>query len=331
MRLSWTWPKCNKWILGAVVLVVIVFYGISVYWSQEPDPFDVEAHAKAVSTEIGEPMSTGFVTTTTLIHMSETLLDKPGGYLSNDVMPPSVLMDNMPAWEIGVLTQIRDMSLIMRKDFSRSQSQSEEDPDLKIAQPKFYIDNESWIFPSAESEYRKGINLLANYRHRLSLQDGNQAHFYARADNLVDWLKEVQNRLGSLSQQLSASVGRSRLNTSLVVQPDAKAVNDESVEKTSWWQLDDVFYRARGSSWALLELMKAVEIDFHDVLQDKNAVVSMRQIIRELEATQQPMWSPIVLNGDGFGVLANHSLVMANYISRCNAGVIDLIELLNNG
>jgi hypothetical protein len=39
----------------------------------------------------------------------------------------------------------------------------------------------------------------------------------------------------------------------------------------------------------------------------------------------------MVLNGSGFGVLANHSLVMANYISRANAALIDLTELLSQG
>jgi hypothetical protein len=39
----------------------------------------------------------------------------------------------------------------------------------------------------------------------------------------------------------------------------------------------------------------------------------------------------MVLNGDGFGMLANHSLVMANYISRANAALIDLNDLLSQG
>jgi len=57
----------------------------------------------------------------------------------------------------------------------------------------------------------------------------------------------------------------------------------------------------------------------------------VRQIIRELEASQEPLWSPMVLNGSGFGMWANHSLVMANYISRANAAVIDLRQLLSQG
>jgi hypothetical protein len=39
----------------------------------------------------------------------------------------------------------------------------------------------------------------------------------------------------------------------------------------------------------------------------------------------------MILNGDGFGLLANHSLVMANYISRANAALIDLNDLLSQG
>ncbi|KKL68939.1 hypothetical protein LCGC14_2119940, partial [marine sediment metagenome] len=39
----------------------------------------------------------------------------------------------------------------------------------------------------------------------------------------------------------------------------------------------------------------------------------------------------IILNGNGFGFVANHSLVMANYISRANAALIELSELLAQG
>ena len=67
------------------------------------------------------------------------------------------------------------------------------------------------------------------------------------------------------------------------------------------------------------------------MLAKKNATVSVRQIIRELEAAQATLWSPMILNGSGYGVLANHSLVMANYISRANAGMIDLRQLLSQG
>lgn len=67
------------------------------------------------------------------------------------------------------------------------------------------------------------------------------------------------------------------------------------------------------------------------MLKKKNARLSLLQIIRELEATQASIWSPIILNGSGFGMTANHSLVMASYISRANTAIIDLKRLLQDG
>lgn len=56
----------------------------------------------------------------------------------------------------------------MRKDFSRSQSQSAEDGDLARAEPLFNFSNNSWILPSSESQYREGIAALNRYEARLS-------------------------------------------------------------------------------------------------------------------------------------------------------------------
>ena len=101
--------------------------------------------------------------------------------------------------------------------------------------------------------------------------------------------------------------------------------------KTPWLEIDDVFYEARGTAWALVHILRAIELDFAKVLGDKNALVSLRQIRLELEATQNTIWSPMILNGDGFGVLANHSLTMSSYISRASAATIDLRNLLEQG
>ena len=124
------------------------------------------------------------------------------------------------------------------------------------------------------------------------------------------------------------------MNTDLAGDTAAKQATETAKElevKTPWTKIDDVFYQARGSAWALVHFLRAVEVDFADVLEKKNATVSLQQIIRELEGTQETLFSPVILNGSGFGMLANHSLVMANYISRANAAIIDLRELLKSG
>jgi hypothetical protein len=321
-------------ILGALLIVFIIFYAIAVYWSSEPSRFDVVAQAKEQAAVNAEQFVTGYTTTSTLITVASTLLDKPGGYLSNDVMPPSIIMDDMPAWEYGALEMVRDLALSMRKDFSRSQSQSTEHEALKKAQPQFNISSEAWAWPSAEGEYQKGIEFLVIYRNQIANQNERESQFYARADNLRSWLKEAEKRLGSLSQRLSASVGQEKVNTDLAGNSSNKQATNAPLQqqiRTSWWEIDDVFYESRGATWALLHFLQAVEYDFADVLEKKNARVSLQQIIRELEATQETVWSPIILNGNGFGFVANHSLVMANYISRANAALIELSELLAQG
>ena len=322
-----------KSLLIGVLLIIALMLCLMVYWDTEPVSFDVlkqSQYRNQGSTEF----VTGYVTTATLIEVAETLLNKRGGYLSNDIMPPGIFMDNIPNWEFGVLTQLRDLARSMRNDFSRSQTQSVEDIDLSIADPQFNFDSDSWILPATEREYQKGIDALNHYLNRLSDPNEQDAQFFARADNFRDWLAIVEKRLGSLSQRLSASVGQARVNTDLEGDAEAKQSTvkpDLMVIKTPWLEIDDIFYEARGSCWALIHFMHAVEYDLRDVLKKKNALVSLRQIIRELEATQDIVWSPVILNGTGFGFMANHSLVMASYISSANAAVIDLRNLLEQG
>ena len=318
------WVQVGAYTLGVVVLVMI---GFAWYWSRTPDVFWVNEKTDANGTVIG------FSTTDTLIRVAQTLLDKPGGYLSNDVTPPSVFLDNIPNWELGVLQQVRDLARVIRNDYSRSQSQSREDPDVAVAEPKFFFDNDSWILPPSESEYRDAIAGFERYRDRLSGAD-EDAQFFARADNLREWLAQVEKRLGSLTRRLGDSVAKDVINTDLAGDPAAAAnttLGDQVPVRTSWFRIDDIFFEARGTSWALLHFFRAAEFDFADVLADKNAVVSVRQIIRELEASLRPVHSPLILNGGGYGLFANHSLVMANYLARANAAVINLRELLDQG
>lgn len=319
-----------KWGGATVILLLLLMIAVGIYWSGEPKLFDVD-QARARLTD--QPV-VGATSTATMITIVDVLLDKRGGYLSNDITPPSILLDNIPSWEFGALVQVRDFSRAMRESFSRSQSQSAEDEDLSFAEPRFAVDHTSWAMPFAETEYRDGQRYLKNYLNRLTDADDYDGQFFARADNLNAWLANVETRLGSLSQRLSASVGQERINTDLAGDPSAQQSTPQPREreiKTPRLEVDNVFYEARGSAWALLHLLKAVQRDFDSVLQKKNAQASLQQIIRELEMTQKPVHAPIILNGGGFGLWANHSLVMASYISRANAAIIDLRELLARG
>jgi hypothetical protein len=318
------WSKIVAWVAGVLVIIMCAI----MFWaSREPDVFWVNRSANPDNATVG------YSTVDTLVRVGEVLLNKNGGYLTNDKLPPFLFLDNIPSWELGVVNQMRDLGRVMRDDYTRSQSQSKEDPDVAEGAPKFFYDNNSWVFPTTESEYREGIAKFRDYRERL-VSGNPDTVFYARADNLREWLSQVEKRLGSLTRRLGNSVARTRINEDLAGDAAAEAAGSQpdTVDvRTSWWRTDNIFFEARGTAWALVHFFRAAEFDFAHVLQDKNAEASVRQIIRELEASLAPLRSPMVLNGSGYGLTANHSLVMANYLARANAAVINLRELLDQG
>lgn len=314
--------KGLAWSIGVgVAVVLIAFLAIAEYWGEEPDRFDVlQVAAEAGNVKNPKELPLGYAYATAMVEIADTLLNKPGGFLANDMFPPGVFEDNMPTWEYGALTALRDGTSALRNHIARAQSQSKEDADLAKAEPMFYFDHRSWQLPSSESEYVKGMEAMEHYRERLVKKD---AQFYSRADNLRQYLEILEKRLGSLSNRLSASAGDSRQMSVDQLRP--------VTTKTSWWNIDDIFFEARGYCWATIHILRAVEFDFRDILGNKTALVSLQAIIHELEDGQAPFLSPVILNGGGFGLFANYSLTLANYIARANAATIDLRNLLQQG
>ena len=333
--------KSKKWIVRIMltVLAVLIIVNLVVMWvwSREPKPFEMTAVTTPYAVA-GRPAVTGVALVSTLIRLNEGQLDKTGGYISNDVAPPGVFLDNISNFEFGVLQQLRDLASSLRNDFSRSQSQSIADKNLENAQPLLMYPNDRWLIPTTEGKYREANAEFKAYLARLVDPNQPSAQFYARADNLEAYLRLVEKQLGSLSQRLSASVTHTRHDTDLANDPNATqstpgpaASGEPLFVQTPWRKIDDNFYEARGAAYALIHILKAVEVDFKPVLDNKNAKVSVQQIIAELQQTQASIWSPMILNGGGFGFFPNHSLVMANYISRASAQIANLRALLARG
>ncbi|WP_031434051.1 DUF2333 family protein [Methylomarinum vadi] len=315
--------------LGIVLLILII---LGEWWGREPGQFNVQEEAiKRMEVTHTDQMPVGYVYANTLAHIAEVLMYKPGGYISNDVAPPGVLLDNIQNWEHGALIMLRDATTALRNHFARDQSQSAEDKDLAKAEPYFYYERNSWALPSTESEYQKGIDSLHDYMIRL--QDPNvrnPAQFYSRADNLWQYIEIVIKRLGGLSTRLAASTDQFA-GAAHGPPTDPIDIQTPTLGQTPWLEIDDVFYEARGASWALLHILKAVKHDFADILLDKRAMNTVDIMIHSMENALTPILSPVVLNGDGFGIFANYSLSMANYISRANAAALDLRDIMNRG
>ena len=101
--------KRPRWlqIAGFVVATLAVIYTLlGIFWSRTPDVFWVS------HTVDDNRVVVGYATTDTLIRVAEIMLEKPGGYLSNDRMPPGIFLDNTPNWEAGVLQQVREIGIV---------------------------------------------------------------------------------------------------------------------------------------------------------------------------------------------------------------------------
>ncbi len=311
-------------LLAFIVLGITLF----IWWgSIEPVVFDVTEEAKLHSGDANiEKLPEGYVYSSTLARIGETLLNKNGGYITNDPLF-NKLMDNTPAWEAGALLVLRDAVSSLRNYLARSQSQSKENRNLAKAEPYFYFEANSWILPQTEDEYQKGANELHAYLTNLA-NPNNKANFFARADNLGQYLMVVEKRMGDISHRLSLSAVQER---DMKIASSLENVGRKYPAKTPWLDVDNIFYEARGATWAFLHIFKAMRVDFYDTLESKGALETMDQIIDELEAAQADTWSPVVLNGGGFGIWANYSLTMANFVAHANANTIDLRELLIKG
>ncbi|HET8730242.1 MAG TPA: DUF2333 family protein [Moraxellaceae bacterium] len=290
-------------LMVALCLLLLVWLALGWYWSREPRQFPVTA----VGPVEAPP---GLVLVTVEERLARTLVDKPGGFIDNDVMPPGSMMDDMPAWERGVLGEVRDFVAALALPGRLDALASPADPDVADAVSAFNVDPGAWSLPSAESEFRRGADAL--HRHAERMEEPGGRALAMREVQLDHWLVAVQARLDGLTARLNAAQATSLRGVTV-------APGTEAVPTTPWNQVDDVFFEARGASWALLHQLKAAEIDFDALLAARHADLDLRAAIHELEATQQPVWSPVILNGAGFGVFANHSLVMANYLGRASA------------
>lgn len=283
------WPR----VLLALAAAWLV---LAFWWSRSPvapdirELPDIAGHAQVPA---------GLATATMLQACLERLLDKPGGWLSNDVMPPGAWLDNMPAFERGALGAARDLARAMRRDFGRAPEQALEDPDLQRAEPRFFFDPDRW--PGSEPEYREGIAALQGYRERLLAPSASAARFTPRADSLARWLEDVDARLDAHVRRLAAA------------SPEAEGGT------TPWTEQDDAFFEARGYAWCLRAELTAIGIDFQGALGVARAQAPFREAIVELAGTQRALRTPLILGGSEYGVLANHSLVMAGYLARVRA------------
>jgi hypothetical protein len=265
---------------------------------------------------------------TVFIKTNQALIDQiSNNWLPNDLFWPTVLLDNMPNFQLGQLEVIRYNIRVLRDNLSRMRTTDKIDPSVEGAFTALSNDPKKWWMPSAESRWRKAHNDLEMFCQGLA---SGGSYFYARSDNLVELLNQYASLMGGANTRL---INAPRdINQVLALDQEAKGSQEAPGRvnvRIPWQRIDDNFYYAQGVAYALYESFRAIRSDFIDVLTDKNSLTLIDKIIEELSRCYfEPI---IVFNGDPGSIFANHSLNLSGIFNDARQKVNSLIVALTQG
>jgi hypothetical protein len=262
------------------------------------------------------------------IQVNQVLIEQMAeNWLPNDLFWPTVLLDNMPNFQIGQLEVVRYNVRVLRDNLSRMRTTDKLDDDAEAAFTSLSNDPFKWWFPSAESKWKLASEKLNSFHQNLL---SGKSHFYPRADNLVELLSQYVSLMGGVNTRL---INAPRdLNETLSMEGEKKESSGsrELVDiDIPWHQIDNNFYYAQGVAYALHESFKAIRIDFMDVLVDKNSLNLMDKILENINRSNfEPF---IVFNGKPQSIFANHSLNLSGVFNDARQKVSSLIVSLKEG
>lgn len=261
------------------------------------------------------------------IRINEALIRQMhDGWLPNDYFWPTALLDNMPNFQIGELEVVRYNLRVLRDNLTRMRTTDRLDVRAEAAFTALSNDPFKWWFPSAESKWKQGYQNLEAFHTNLV---AGKSRFYSRADNLVELLSQYVSLMGGVNTRLVNAPRDIRETVSLEGEKAGEAATSTLPIDIPWTQIDDNFYYAQGVAYALHESFRAIEVDFADVLRDKNSIPLVKKIQELLKRCEfEPL---VIFNGDPDSIFANHSLNLAGVFNDARQKMNSLIIALMQG
>lgn len=289
---------------GLLCLIVLLYYLIGMVWINN---VDADLSYRGVQIE-GEPVS---------VTIAASLIDREvnqNRWTANDpFFMPGAALDNMPNFQLGIMTAIGRYTLALRDHLGRSRGTSAEDPDLTDAAGSANYQGDKWYVssagftPASESQYRAAAKSLWQYAGRVKSGD---AQFDVRADNLMVTLALIQSDLGAASAE----------------------IEDYLLTRSSWgpsFEADDVFYRNMGRLYAYNLILESLFIDAGDLIAEKKATKTWNDMMTSFRAgAGLDPW--IVMDGDPDGLfLPSHLSAQGFYLLRARAKLSSMMDILS--
>lgn len=207
---------------------------------------------------------------------------------------PAYVLDNMPNFQIGIITAVRDGAGTIKNFVNKTPEQHKH---IKKAEELLRYSPYVWIMvkkgkfglaPSANAQYRKA---------RMELLKYNDADFITYQADFETYLTRLSGALRRLIQK----------NDNQIIEHSTALLDTKA---------DDVFYRTRGYAFASWQIALAMGFDFKKLIVQYDVYNEWTYLLSSLQkaAEFKPLY---VRNGKLGGIFgANHLLVQNYYLER---------------
>jgi len=298
-----------RWTIVILALLLILYYPVGMLWwhtINDDLSFDVSADSLQSGQSRAVAVAAGLI---------DREVNKSGWVANNPFFTPSAMLDNMPAYQQGIISALARFSFELADQIGRTRGSSEIDADLKNASGLLQYSGTVWVWdpsvslaPTATSEeqYEKARKALENYNRRLA--DG-KAMFERRGDNLLATMERIALDLGSSSAVLERQVAEH---------------SSDFVD----FQADDLFYNVKGQTYAYYVVLRALGGDFENVLRERELAGVYAQMLNSLhEAAALDPW--VVTNGAPDGLFPNsHLAAQGFYLLRARTQLREISDIL---
>lgn len=296
-------------IAAVIAGLLVIYYPIGmIWWHKIADDMAYDVEPKSLSA--GQSQAVAIAAT--LINRE---VNQIGWVANNPFFTPSAALDNMPAFQQGIISALARFSFELNDQIGRTRGSSQSDADLKSASGLLQYPGTVWVWdpsvslmPTATSEaqYDKARLALENYNRRLA--DG-QAVFERRSDNLMAVLDRIALDIGSSTAELDRRIA----------------------EHSGDWidfKADDLFFSVKGQAYAYYLVLRALGGDFDALIAERSlkpVYAQMLDSLREAVALD-PL---IVTNGAPDGFFPNsHLTAQGFYLLRARTQLREITNIL---
>lgn len=293
--------------LGAALLVVLAWPAMALLTSRiDDDPGFVPP----------APPPGGSATVAMMAGLMENQITRAGWVANAPFFMPAHMLDNMPNYQIGLVTALGRFAFELEDQIGRERGSSASDADLSAARSRLQYSPTVWIFKPgtlwptapAEGQYRDAIAALRRYNVRLA---AGKATFDTRPDNLLAALDRIAYDLGSASAELDAHITKRHKTLGLL---DLEA--------------DNIFYRTKGRAYGYYMILKALRTDFDSVISQRDSTGLYDKMLGELR--RAAIMEPLVVNNGAISgqVFPNHLANQGFFLLRARAKLRELTDIL---